>query len=35
MELVRVGLVERIVRIEEVSNEYRMFIRNTERKTKV
>lgn len=29
------GWVERIVRIEDMSNEYRMFIRNPERKTKV
>ena len=35
MELVSVGWVERIVRIEEVGNEYRMFIRNPERKAKV
>ena len=33
--LVRVGWVGRLVRNEEVNNEYRMFIRNPERKTKV
>jgi len=35
VELAKVGWVERIVRNEDVINEYGMFIRNPERKTKV